>query len=120
MKDISKIINSLSKSKFRNSFHLNNKMKEYVKEKGLETIKNHAYEIITKRLAPAVILNDGKQTPMKQVHPVFIAQHATATCCRGCLEKWYKIPKERNLTSKEVDFIVELIMTWIKKECYND
>lgn len=48
-------------------------------------------------------------------HPVFIAQHATATCCRGCLNKWWKIPKGRELTEEEVDFVVGLIMAFIKK-----
>ena len=110
-------LNSLSKSKFRSSFHLNNKMKEYTKEKGLEKIKSDAYDFINKRLAPASIPNDGKQTPMRQVHPVFIAQHACACCCRGCLEKWYKIPKGKELTKADVDNIVIILMEWIKREC---
>ena len=112
MKDI---LYKLSKSKFRSSFHLNQKMKEYVKEKGFILIKSHAYDIINKRIKPKYIPNDGKQTPMKN-HPVFIAQHATATCCRSCLEKWHKIPKNRELTSIEVDYIVNLIIQWIKLE----
>ena len=107
---------SLSKSKFRSSFHLNNKMKEYVKVKGIDKIKSDTYDLINKRLFPAVIPNDGKQTPMRQVHPTFIAQHATACCCRGCLEKWYNIPKGRELSSNEINFIVNLIIEWIKKE----
>ena len=107
---------SLSLSKFRSSFHLNKKMKEYVQVKGLDKIKSDAYELISKRLSPAFIANDGKQTPMRQVHPVFIAQHACACCCRGCLEKWYKIPKGRELTKKEEDFVVTLLLEWIKKE----
>lgn len=109
-------LNSLAKSNFRSSFHLNSKMKEYVKDKGIDTVKEHAYEIIKKRLAPANILNDGKQTPMRQVHPVFIAEHATATCCRGCLEKWHKIPKGRCLADKEIDYIVKIIISWINRE----
>ena len=110
------ILYRLSLSKFRNSFHLNIKMKTYVKEKGLNEIKEHAHKIITERLKPAYPKNDGKQTPMKQVHPVFIAQHACACCCRSCLEKWHKIPKGRELTNKEIDNIVELLITWIDKE----
>ncbi len=110
---------SLSLSKFRSSFHLNNKMKEYVKEKGLDKIKSDGFDLITKRLAPKEIKNDGKQTPMKQVHPIFIAQHACACCCRGCLEKWYKISKDRELSSEEIEGIVELLMEWIKRECYS-
>ncbi|MCI5732844.1 MAG: DUF4186 domain-containing protein [Tenericutes bacterium] len=113
------ILNNLSKSKFRSSFHLRKYMIDYINEKGYKKIKEHAYDFINKRLAPSSIQNDGKQTPMKG-HPVFIAQHACACCCRGCLEKWYKIPKGRNLTKKEIDFIVNLIMLWIKKETSNN
>lgn len=109
------IFDSLSKSKFRSSFHLKAKDINYVDKKGFENIKKHANDFIKKRLAPSYIPNDGKQTPMKH-HPVFIAQHATATCCRGCLFKWYKIPKDRNLTDKEINTIVNIIMLWIKKE----
>lgn len=83
--------------------------------KRFKKIKEHAYDFITKRLAPKDIPNDGKQTPMKG-HPVFIAQHACACCCRSCLEKWHKIPKDRDLTEKEINYIVNLLMLWIKKE----
>lgn len=110
-------LESLAKSKFRSSFHLNQKMKDYVKNKGFETIKKHAYDFIGERLSPAEPFNDGKQTPMRQVHPVFIAQHACACCCRGCLEKWHHIPKGRELSQNEVDYIVKLLLTWIEKEC---
>ena len=119
MKNIEQSLYSLSLSKFRSSFHLTKKEKNYVLEKGYEVIKSHAYNLLEKRLAPAYIPNDGKQTPMKG-HPVFIAQHATATCCRNCLFKWYKIPKGRELTKEELDFIVALIISWIKKEMKND
>ena len=112
------ILDRLSKSKFRSSFHLNKKLKEYVNLKGMDTIKEHAYDFINKRLKPAFIENDGKQTPMKG-HPIFIAQHACACCCRGCLEKWHHINKGSELTEKEVDYIVNLLMIWIEKE-YNN
>ena len=115
MKDIDNVLNSLSMSKFRSSFHLRKYMKEYVSEKGLSTIEDHAYDFINKRLKPSIIPNDGKQTPMKG-HPVFIAQHACGCCCRGCLEKWHKIPKGRELTEEEVKYIVNLLITWIKNE----
>ena len=113
---IEKLLDSLAKSKFRGSFHLNSKMKDYVKEKGIDKIKSDAYDLIEKRLAPANPLNDGKQTPMRQVHPVFIAQHACACCCRGCLERIHHIPKNKELSKSEIDYIVEVIMTWIKRE----
>lgn len=113
---IEKLLDSLAKSKFRGSFHLNSKMKDYVKEKGIDKIKRDAYDLIEKRLAPANPLNDGKQTPMRQVHPVFIAQHACGCCCRGCLERIHHIPKNKELSKSEIDYIVEVIMTWIKRE----
>ena len=109
------ILDKLSKSKFRSSFHLRKYMIEYIDDKGLEVIKSHAYDFIKKRLAPKIIPNDGKQTPTKG-HPVFIAQHATATCCRSCLEKWYHIPKGRELSEEQIQFLVSIIMKWIEKE----
>ena len=115
MKNIDSVINSLNYSKFRNSFHLKEKDLEYIKAKGIEKIREHANDFINKRLKPKVILNDGKQTPMRG-HPVFIAEHATATCCRGCLEKWHGIKKGHELTQEEVDYVVSVIMKWIEKE----
>jgi len=113
---ILKILEELSRSNFRNKFKLKEKENEYIKEKGLEAIRIHAIDFIEKRLAPAIIENDGKQTPMRG-HPVFIAQHATATCCRECLYKWHKVPKGNELTKNEVTYIVEIIMTWIERNC---
>lgn len=112
IKNILKQLDRLKMSKFRSHFKLTIKDKEYIKNKGLQVIKEHAYKFIEMRLASAIILNDGKQTPMKG-HPVFIAQHATATCCRNCLYKWYGIEKGRELTKEEIDYIVLIIMQWI-------
>ena len=109
------IFDKLAKSDFRSKFKLKQKDKDYISQKGLNTIEQHAYDFISKRLAPADILNDGKQTPMKG-HPVFIAQHATACCCRGCLSKWHKIPKGIELTQSQQDYVVKIIMEWIKRQ----
>ena len=114
---ITSLFMRLSHSAFRSSFYLNPKDKEIIAQKGLATIREHAREIIAKRLAPAVIPNDGKQTPMRHgTSPVFIAQHATGCCCRGCLEKWHHIPKGRALTSEEQAYVVEVIMHWIESK----
>ena len=110
-----KLFNALAKSTFRSRFKLKEKDKEYLNQKGIDTIRSHAKDFISKRLAPAEIPNDGKQTPMRG-HPVFIAQHATATCCRGCLEKWHKIPIGRVLTEQEQEYVVNVIMEWIKRQ----
>lgn len=113
MENINLMLEKLSYSKFRSSFKLSKKLRNYTLEKGMDKIKRHAYDLITKNLFPKNIPNDGRQTPMKG-HPVFIAQHATATCCRKCLYKWYKIPENRELTDNEIDYIVSIILKWIE------
>lgn len=105
----------LEASKFRSSFHLKQKDIDYINEKGLDVIKQHAQDFIAKREAPAFIPNDGKQTPTKR-HPVFIAQHATATCCRECIRKWHKMQLGKELSKVQQDYLVDVIMTWIEKE----
>ncbi len=104
----------LQTSPFRARFCLRDADLAYVKGKGMDTIRRHAEDFVRTRLAPAEIPNDGKQTPMRG-HPVFLAQHATACCCRGCLEKWYQVPKGRALTQKEQQRIVALLMAWIER-----
>ncbi|NIS10043.1 MAG: DUF4186 domain-containing protein [Candidatus Dadabacteria bacterium] len=112
------IFNRLSKSKFRSKFKLRGKELEYYKTRGHNEILNHARDFITSRLAPADIPNDGKQTPFKN-HPVFVAQHATATCCRGCLEKWHGIKKGEELSQDEVDYVVNVIEKWLANQVSN-
>ena len=109
------ILDNLAKSKFRAKFKLSAKELEYIKEKGMDKIYSHACDFIRDRVAGAEPVNDGKQTPMRG-HPVFIAQHATATCCRGCIEKWHKFPKGRELTKTEQEYLVSVIMEWIKRQ----
>jgi len=112
---IKKSLNSLKKSSFRSKFKLSQKDQDYIATKGLETIKEHAFQFVNSRVAPEYPKNDGKQTPMKG-HPVFIAQHATATCCRGCISKWHGIEKGRALNDAEVEYVVALIMGWIERQ----
>lgn len=105
----------LARSSFRSKFHLGPTEKAYAKAKGMAVLRCHAEAFVTQRLAPAEIPNDGRQTPLYG-HPVFIAQHACACCCRGCLEKWYHVSRHRPLTSSEISRIVNLLMAWIEKE----
>ena len=109
------ILDRLAKSKFRSRFKLRAKELEYIKDKGLDKIRSHTCDFIRDRVAPAEPVNDGKQTPMRG-HPVFIAQHATATCCRGCIEKWHKFPQHRELTKSEQEYLVSVIMEWINRQ----
>ncbi len=115
MQTVDEALAKLQKSKFRSGFHLDEKNVRYIDEKGLDVIRSHAADFVAKRLAPAEIPNDGKQTPMRG-HPVFVAQHACACCCRGCLNKWYRVPQGRALIESEQRRIVNLLMAWIEKE----
>lgn len=109
------VINKLQKSKFRSSFKLKQNDIDYINEKGMSMIKRHAVDFINQKLAPANPENDGKQTPMKN-HPVFIAMHACACCCRTCLYKWHKIPMNKELTKDEKNYIYGLLIYWITLE----
>ncbi len=113
--DLTDLFDRLSQSAFRSRFRLTQKDRAYIAAKGLDTIRQHARDFVAKRLAPAVIPNDGKQTPMRG-HPVFLAQHATACCCRGCFSKWHHIPAGRELTAEEQAYAVGVLMAWIEKQ----
>lgn len=112
---INQALDSLNRSAFRSGFKLSKRYLAYIDSRGIETIRRHATDFITSRIASSLPKNDGRQTPMKN-HPVFIAQHATATCCRNCLQKWHKIQKGKPLSPAEVNFIVDLVMAWIARQ----
>jgi hypothetical protein len=119
MRDLDDLFAALAKSNFRRSFHLRGKDLAYLHSKGLPEVLVHAEDFIAKRLAPAVIANDGKQTPFRG-HPVFVAQHATACCCRGCLEKWHRIPRGRELTSEEKAYVAAVLERWLLEDFVGD
>ena len=115
MPTIDETLEKLSKSKFRSSFHLTKKEREYVASKGMDVIRSHTEDFVRQRLSPADPPNDGSQTPMHG-HPSFKAMHACACCCRGCLNKWYKVPLHTELTEEKQKRIVNLLVAWIEKE----
>lgn len=115
MRDPDDLFAALGKSTFRRRFRLREAELAYLRGRGMETVLRHADEMIAARLAPAEPPNDGKQTPMRG-HPVFLAQHATATCCRGCLARWHRIPKGRELTPDERAYVVAVLERWIREQ----
>lgn len=108
------VLDKLAKSTFRTSFKLKEKDKKYVNEKGMDTIRKHAYDFVNRNIR-VKLEKDGKQTPTHG-HPIFIGEHATATCCRKCVYKWYGIRENRELTNEEVDYFVDILMEWVKRE----
>jgi len=115
MRDIEVVFEQLAGSEFRRRFRLNAKDTQYLTEKGLPAIAEHADKFIADRLAPAQPIKDGKQTPFRG-HPVFVAQHATATCCRSCLSKWHHIPKMIELSAEQRNYVVSVIIRWLKDQ----
>ena len=115
MRDLHDVFERLQRSQFRQRFRLEGPERAYLDRKGLDVVLVHAAEFIDKRLAPANPANDGKQTPMRK-HPVFVAQHATATCCRGCLEKWHAIKRGRELSVEERQYVIEVIRHWFERQ----
>ncbi len=113
---LEELFERLRQSPFRSRFRLRGRELDYLRRKGLPVVLEHAADFVEKRLAPAAPANDGKQTPMGN-HPVFVAQHATATCCRGCLAKWHGIPKGRALGEAEKRYVLEVIKAWLTREC---
>jgi hypothetical protein len=108
-------IDRIARHPFRAKFHLRARERAYVELRGMETVRTHAHDFIAKRLAPSQPPNDGKQTPWGG-HPVFRAQHATATCCRSCLLKAHDIPRGRELSADEQDYVVDVICRWVERE----
>jgi hypothetical protein len=118
VKDLDQVFAELKKSPFRRRFHLGPREQAYLAEKGLDRVLDHAHDFIGKRLAPAHPARDGKQTPFRG-HPVFVAQHATGTCCRSCLEKWHGIRRGHALEAQEEDYVVAVLERWLRSEMSN-
>jgi len=112
MRDLDELFAALAESPFRSRFRLGPKERAYVREKTLPVVLEHGRRFLAERLAPAQPANDGRQTPMRG-HPVFVAQHATATCCRSCLAKWHRIAKGRPLSEEQVDYVLRILERWL-------
>ena len=104
----------LARSKFRSRFKLTDEDRAYVARVGLETVRRHAEDFVREKLAPAEPVNDGRQTPMKG-HPVFKAMHGSAMCCRGCMEKWWKVRPGVALSEVQQKKAVDFLMEWIAR-----
>jgi predicted Fe-S protein YdhL (DUF1289 family) len=115
MRERDEVFSRLAQSAFRQRFRLADRERSYLEERGLETILEHARRFIDQRLAPEFPHRDGKQTPYRG-HPVFVAQHATATCCRGCLQRWHGIARGRALTRAEREHVLAVLERWLRNQ----
>ncbi len=112
---IDRVFARLATSPFRRRFRLGPRERAYLHEKGLAAVLEHGRDFIASRLAPADPANDGKQTPFRG-HPVFVAQHATATCCRSCLAKWHGIARGHALDEEERDYALAVLERWLRAQ----
>jgi hypothetical protein len=115
MRDLDLVFSRLAGSPFRRRFRLGEKERAYLAEQGLPLVTEYAREFVARRLAAAEPVNDGKQTPMRG-HPVFIAQHATGTCCRSCLQKWHGILAGHPLSKAEQEHVIAAIGRWLEQQ----
>ena len=62
------------------------------------------------------LTRDGRQTPFQGNNAIYYAQHATATCCRRCIEAWHGIEREKPLSVEELGYMTDLVMYHIRKQ----
>jgi hypothetical protein len=69
LRDLDEVFNALGNSPFRRNFTLRAKESEYLRQKGMNTVLEHAADNVGPRLAPALPVHEGNHTPIKG-HPV--------------------------------------------------
>jgi hypothetical protein len=116
--DIDRRLEALGRSSFRRRFHLDAAHLDYLRKVGLARVLEHGRQFIDQRLAPAFPPDDGRQTPWRG-HPVFVAQHATATCCRKCLSKWHRVAAGSPLSAGQVDYVLRVLEAWLRRQAGN-
>lgn len=80
--------------------------------KGRLQLNEAARQRIEKSIATAGNPRDGRQTPFEG-NSLFYGQHATATCCRTCVEYWHGIPKSHDLSDDEIDYLHALLVRFL-------
>ena len=114
MRSIDEVLAALQGSRFRRRFALGRRERALLERHGMDQVIEHGRARLRERLVPAEPSNDGQQTPTRG-HPIFIAQHATATCCRGCLAKWHHIERGRPLSEPELDYVLTVLRRWLER-----
>jgi hypothetical protein len=83
----------------------------HARKKGAVALRADAHKRVRQALGKAKPFRDGTQTPFRG-RAVYYAQHATATCCRKCVEEWHGIPRGQALTEAEIAYLAELIVLY--------
>ncbi|HJU19287.1 MAG TPA: DUF4186 family protein [Stellaceae bacterium] len=93
---------------------IDDKAMAHARRKGMAGLLVAARHRLMKSLAPAEPVRDGQQTPFSG-NAIYLAQHATACCCRTCLEYWHAIPKGQSLTAEEVEYAYGLVEAYLRE-----
>lgn len=119
LSDVAHTIACLKHELIRHSYWhrpVDQKAINHAKRKGREGLRVAAEQRLEKSVGPSrsEIFRDGTQTKLHG-NILHYAQHATATCCRKCIEAWHGIPREQPLTSTEMGYMVELVMLYVNE-----
>ncbi len=84
--------------------------------KGKLLLRSSAATQIRRLIGSAMPFRDGYQTYREdspRANAIHYAQHATASCCRKCLEEWHGIPQGRELSDDEISYLTSLAMLYV-------
>jgi hypothetical protein len=117
IKDAKFIFDSLKKELFRHviwHMKINQTALKKASEKNDDELRIHVKSILQKRLINP--FQDGRQTPVNGNEITNYAQHATATCCRKCIEVWHDIPEDATISNEQMDFFTDLALLFIEEK----
>lgn len=115
LSDVGNTFMALKKELVRHHFwHLEIDVKaiNHAHRKGKSKLRDAVEQRIRKSVSSVAPSFDGRQTPTDG-NIIFYAQHATACCCRKCMEYWHNIPPGRALTGEEMAYFIELVWLYI-------
>jgi hypothetical protein len=99
---------------------IDQKAVNYARRKGYSGLEPAVRSRIRKSVGAPKPTRDGRQTPMEgSGNVIHYAQHATASCCRKCIEYWHALPQGRALTEDEIGYLAELAMLYIRDRLPN-
>jgi Domain of unknown function (DUF4186) len=113
--DVAFTFSQLRRERIRHHFwHLafDEKALNHATRKGRRALNEAARQRIETSVARAGMAFDGRQTP-RSGNTLYYAQHATACCCRRCIEYWHAIPADRDLDADEVRYLTSLVISYL-------
>ena len=97
-------------------FHvdIDEKARNHARRKGRRALREDAYSRLLRYVGREPDAYDGRQTPFEG-NVIYYAQHATASCCRKCIEYWHGFPAEGELTTVQLEYLYQLVDRFIEE-----